>query len=259
RGKPEKFAEHYAQATLFYESQSPVEKAHIAAAFRFELSKVGVPAIRERMVASLVNASPELAAKVADGLGINVPAALPKALDKASAPEIKKSPALSLLALPGECGIRTRQIAIVVANGVVRSPLAAVQASLVEAGAVVHWVGPRVGMFNADEGTIEANKSMENAPSVLFDALVLPDGESAIEILAADGRTMEYIKDQFRHCKAMLAFGAARQLLERAGIDVSSEGVIVAASADAANAAEEFIGAIKAHRQLSRDSDPPRI
>ena len=51
RAKPEKFADHYTQATLFYESQTPVEQCHIAEAFRFELSKVTVPAIRERMVA----------------------------------------------------------------------------------------------------------------------------------------------------------------------------------------------------------------
>ena len=40
RGKPQRFAEHYNQATLFWNSQSDVEKAHIAAAFRFELTKV---------------------------------------------------------------------------------------------------------------------------------------------------------------------------------------------------------------------------
>src|SRR5690606_17057134 len=62
RGKPEKFAEHYAQATLFYKSQTAIEKAHIAAAFRFELSKVEIPAIRQRMLSSLVNVSQELAA-----------------------------------------------------------------------------------------------------------------------------------------------------------------------------------------------------
>ena len=73
RGKPEKFADHYTQATLFYASQSEWEKAHIAAAFRFELSKVTVPAIRERMVASLLNVSPQLAAAVADGLGMALP------------------------------------------------------------------------------------------------------------------------------------------------------------------------------------------
>src|SRR5512133_441046 len=80
RGKPEKFAEHYAQATLFYESQTPVEQCHIAEAFRFELSKVTVPAIRERMVASLRNASEELAKKVAMGLGmVELPPPMPRA------------------------------------------------------------------------------------------------------------------------------------------------------------------------------------
>ena len=57
RAKPEKFADHYTQARLFFESQSPVEQDHIANAFRFELSKVTVPAIRERTVAMLRNAS----------------------------------------------------------------------------------------------------------------------------------------------------------------------------------------------------------
>src|SRR4029077_18989133 len=61
RGKPEKFAEHYAQAKLFFESQTEVEKAHIKGAFRFELSKLTVPAIRVRMVSSLLNVSKELA------------------------------------------------------------------------------------------------------------------------------------------------------------------------------------------------------
>ena len=51
RGKPERFAEHYNQATLFWNSQSDVEKAHIINAFRFELTKVQTVAIRKRMVA----------------------------------------------------------------------------------------------------------------------------------------------------------------------------------------------------------------
>ncbi len=67
RGKPEKFAEHYTQARLFFNSQSPLEQAHIIGAFRFELSKVTVPAIRLRMVSSLLNVSVELAAAVAEG------------------------------------------------------------------------------------------------------------------------------------------------------------------------------------------------
>jgi catalase len=69
RGKPEKFAEHYNQARLFYDSQSEVEKAHIAKAFRFELTKVQTPAIRQRVVSQLRNVSEDLAMTLAAGLG----------------------------------------------------------------------------------------------------------------------------------------------------------------------------------------------
>jgi catalase len=51
RGKPEKFADHYTQARLFWNSQTPVEKSHIIRGFRFELTKVQVPAVRRRMLA----------------------------------------------------------------------------------------------------------------------------------------------------------------------------------------------------------------
>ena len=260
RGKPAKFAEHYAQARLFFESQTPVEQAHIAAAFRFELSKVAIPAIRERMLSSLVNVSDQLAAEVAAGLGLKVPAAMPKAISDPQPPEVTTSPALSLMALPGECGVSTRQIAFLVTDDVHHASLLSLYGSLTEAGAVVHFVGPRVGLFAADSGAeIEANKSMENAPAVLFDALVLPDGSAAVEALAKDPQTMDFIKDQFRHCKTILAFGAARQLLEQAGIELGGEddpGILLAEADNAAEIAPAFIAAVAAHRHPGRASDP---
>ena len=121
RGKPEKFAEHYAQAKLFFESQTAVEKAHIRGAFRFELSKLTVPAIRVRMVSSLLNVSKELATGLAKDLGIELPEPMPRAMKSAPKPEIASSPALSLKALPGDGGIATRKIAILLADGVERS------------------------------------------------------------------------------------------------------------------------------------------
>ncbi len=263
RGKPEKFAEHYNQATLFFDSQTAMEKSNIAAAFRFELSKVTVPAIRERMIASLANVSPTLAADVAAGLGMKVPKALPIAIGKRPKPEVKQSPALSLTALPGECGIRTRQIAILVDDGVHRASIAAIHAALVKEGAVVHFVGPRIGKFQSDERSeIEANKSMENSPSVLFDALVLPDGAAAVKSLGEDGHSMEFVKDQFRHCKPILALGASRKLLEMAGIPTGKErdaGILLADAAKAAQVAKSFVTAIEAHRHPARHSDPPVI
>jgi catalase len=117
RGRPERFAEHFNQAGLFYESQTAIEKAHILRAFRFELTKVQVPAIRERVVSMLANASTELAQALAADLGIEMPATMPAAIAKPVAGEVEVSPALSLFARPGDGSIRTRRVAILVAEG----------------------------------------------------------------------------------------------------------------------------------------------
>ncbi len=264
RGNPEKFAEHYSQATLFFDSQTPAEQAHIIAAFRFELSKLTVPAIRERMLSSLVNVSAELAAGVAAGLGMTFPAGMPRAMPNPPVPEVKKSGALSLTALPGECGIHTRQVAVLVADGVHAASLAALQKALAAEGAVAHFVGPRVGNFTTADaaGGIEASKSLENSPSVLFDVIVLPDGADAVQALAKDGHTMEFLKDAFRHCKTILSLGASDALLDQAGVlelTGKDPGMLWCESGDVAGTIPAFIAAIAAHRHPSRDTDPPKI
>jgi len=268
RAKPEKFADHYTQARLFFESQTPVEQDHIANAFRFELSKVTVPAIRERMVASLRNASEELAQKVAMGLGMPLPQPLTPALETPAAPEVLKSPALSLLARPGDGSIRGRKIALLVANGVEGESLSRVQAALVEQGAVARLVGPRIGSFRAADGsTLQADASLENEPGFLFDALVLPDGNEAVVALAQDGHTMEFIKDQFRHCKTILALGGSQMLLMRAGVPAAIEkaqqlaqtGLVLGDPGELEAAIQAFIAGVAKHRHFGRETDPPLL
>ncbi len=268
RGKPEKFADHYTQASLFYESQTQVEKDHIAAAFRFELSKVTVPAIRERMVSSLRNASEELARIVADGLGIDVlPAPMPRALPQPPTPEVTVSPSLSLMARPGDGTIKARKIALLAAPGVNGTALAALQKELLALGAVPRVVAPRIGPLVTAEGdTIDADASLENEPGFLFDALVLPDGDAAVQALGKAGQTMEFIRDQFRHCKPMLVLGASRELVAQAALPVSMDGegsndagFIVADPSGLDDAMKLFVDAIAAHRHPERDMDPPPV
>ena len=266
RGKPEKFADHYTQATLFYDSQTDVEQAHIAGAFRFELSKLGVPAIRERMLASLVNVSPDLAAQVAAGLGMAVPAALPRALETPNTPEVQVSDALSLTALPGDGGIRTRKVALLAAHGVDGASLLAAQAALHAAGAVTVVVAPRLGAVEtADGAAVVATASFENSPPVLFDAVVLPDGEAGVKVLLRHAQAIDFAAQQYRHGKTLLALGAAKALLDRAGIEATlpsgdaDPGVLLseACEGDAAHAA--FIAAIALHRHPARETDPPLV
>ncbi len=265
RGKPEKFADHYTQATLFYNSQTDWEKQHIVGAFRFELSKLTVPAIRERMVASLRNVDEDLAAQVADGLGLDLPDPLPRVLERPRKPEVTVSPALSLTALPGETGVRTRKVAILVAHGVEGESLTAIHEALTQAGAVPRFVGPRLGSFATASGDrLEADASMENSPAVLFDALVLPAGKKGVSALAADGLTMEFIVNQYRHGKTILALGASSELLERAGIPPAAHGGkkdagVLLSSADDGKAARKLMSAMALHRHPERESDPPVV
>ncbi|MEP7062762.1 MAG: catalase [Betaproteobacteria bacterium] len=266
RGKPEKFADHYTQATLFWNSQADWEKAHIVGGFRFELSKVTVPAIRERMVASLVNVAPELAEAVAKGLGIKVPAAMPKALARPRKPEVSTSRALSLTALPGDGGIRTRKIAMLVADGVKGKSLLALHRLLVDAGAVPSIVAPRLGpVATSDGASLEASATLENSPPVLFDALILPDGDEGVKTLAAMGQTGEFVVNHYRHCKTILALGASSKLLVKAGVDaklpsgIADPGMFVLSADDAPGVAKRFIAAVAMHRHPVRETDPPRV
>ncbi|KWT97185.1 MULTISPECIES: catalase [unclassified Variovorax] len=264
RGKPEKFADHYQQATLFWNSQTEWEKAHIVGAFRFELSKCTVPAIRERMVSSLANVAPELAARVAEGLGIAMPAPMPRAAEKPQAPEVATSPALSLTARPGEGGIRTRKIALLAADGVDGASIEALQAALVDAGAVARIVAPRIGpVRTAGGGTLDADASLENTPPVLFDAVVLPDGQAGVELLASVGQTKEFVVNTYRHCKTLLVLGASKTLTDKLGMPATlptgepDPGILFAGAGE--DIAASFIAALARHRHPERDSDPPRF
>jgi catalase len=269
RAKPEKFADHYTQAKLFYESQTPVEQVHIANAFRFELSKVTVPAVRERMVAGLRNASEQLAKMVADGLGMNpLPEPLPLALPNPPKPEVTKSPALSLLARPGKTPLKGRKVALLVAPGADAQPLLQLQEALLAQGAVGRLVGPRIGpMATARGEVVEADASLENEPGFLFDGLVLPDGDEAVAALAQDGHTAEFIRDQFRHCKTILAIGASRKLLTHAGVPIAMDkslaqggtGLIVVDADAAAAGLEAFLQGLAKHRHFGREMDPPLV
>lgn len=261
RGKPEKFAEHFNQATLFFDSQTPSEQAHIAAAFRFELSKVTVPAVRRRVVSMLRNVSEHLAAKVAEGLGMELPKPMPRAIANPPKPEVDRSAALSLTARPGTVGVRTRKVAILVAPGVDAAQVEQFRGPLIEAGAVVRLVGPRIGPLKAlKDEVMEVESSLENEPAVLFDGVVIPGGAAHVEALQHDGRAAEFLKDQYRHCKPIVVLGEAVAFAESAGVlrGETDTGLLLETEPDSETVAA-FIGALAAHRHFAREKDPPVI
>ena len=267
RGKPEKFAEHYNQATLFWNSQSDVEKQHIIRAFRFELTKVQVVAVRRRVIAQLRNVADELAQAVADGIGLTeLPEALPLALPRAPKPEVKQSESLSLFARPGTEGIRTRRIAILIADGVDTEEASLLHGALLQRGAVPRFVGIKLGQVTGAAGdSLDVEVSMEAAPSVTWDALIIPAGDAATAALSESGHALEFLKDQYRHCKPILLMGGSSALLEEAGIPAElstgeeDPGLLMFEVGQMDAAVDAFVGALTRHRHFERETDPPRV
>ncbi|MES2756069.1 MAG: catalase [Pseudomonadota bacterium] len=265
RGKPELFADHYSQARLFYNSQTPVEQSHIAAAYRFELTRVQTPAVRARVLANLVNVDPVLAAAVAHGLGMEVPDALPMATDR-PLPEFDPSPALSLLARPGATGIQTRKVAILVAAGVDGASVRAIYASLLADGAVPRVVGGQLGKVKtSDNGTLDIEITLEAGPAVLYDAVVVPDGDASVKALSGDANALDFVRQQYRHCKPIMVVGAGAGLLKAAGVpatlpDGSDDPALIGTHSETMpNALAAFKAALAGHRSFARETDPPLV
>jgi catalase len=260
RGKPEKFADHYSQATLFWNSQSDVEKNHIVAAYRFELTRVQTPAVRQRVVALLRNVDETLAARVADGLGMALPPAQRRALEPPVKSELASSAPLSLFAFPGDGSVAGRRIALLVAGGANAKALQAVYDALVDAGAMPRYLGAKLGKVKAAGGaSIEIEATLETMPSPMWDAVVI---DASADALARVGPAVEFVKEQFRHCKTLLVAGPVPALLAAAGIDAPADSGFIDATAGglAAEAATEaFIKAVGRHRHYEREKDPSPV
>ena len=99
-----------------------------------------------------------------------------------------------------------------------------------------------------------------------FDAVVLPDGEAGVKLLAQLGQTLEFITNQYRHGKTLLALGASKALLDKAGVAATlasggaDPGVLLASGGKAlAATAAAFIAAVAMHRHPEREIDPPPV
>jgi catalase len=106
----------------------------------------------------------------------------------------------------------------------------------------------------ASGDTLEPDATFETVPSVLFDAVVVPDGERAADELRSLGHALEFLKDQYRHCKPILMLGAGEGVVKAAGVptDDESDWAMV-------RAVPGFMEAVGKHRNWDRATDPPRI
>ncbi|MEO6039528.1 MAG: catalase HPII [Saprospiraceae bacterium] len=272
RERSPSFFDHFSQATLFFNSQSEAEKNHLIAALTFELSKLERPYIRARMVGLLSHVDAKLAAKVADGLGIEVQApeyplnhSVPADGDQKQYEPVSQKQSLAQSAALSmkntvKNGIQTRQIAILAANGVDEKSLRTMQQALESAGATTKIIAPKMGkIVGAAGGEINVDQSFLGAASVLFDAVYVPSGAKSAQALIAEPDAIHFVNEAYKHCKAIAATGDGADLLNESYIgmgrtgkkeklpDTAALGLLIDGSP------EDFVQAIAQHRFWDRE------
>jgi catalase len=276
RARSKSFFDHFSQARLFYMSQSEPEQNHIVDAFSFELGHCDTEAIRVRVVGLLTQVDSNLAARVADNLGLKVPSKPAQPINRSYGADAKPkdfqpvfvkqavetSEALSMANTIKDT-IVTRQVAILAAAGVDDS-LMRMKALLEGKGATVKIVSLKLGTFAAaDKKPIKADQAFFGSSSVLFDAIFIPGGANSIAALKKEPNAILFINEAYRHCKAIAAVGAGVELLSstfagekvnaKDGSDVTSHGIIMSENYTPQTGAA-FINAIAQHRFWEREA-----
>jgi catalase len=242
------FADHYSQARLFYRSQTDVERAHIADAFVFELSKVERPDIRARMVANLRNVDETLAATVADGLALELPEPTAPAAEPI---DLDPSPALSIVENSGDT-FEGRKVGVLISEGTDAELLDLVLAAAGTAGAVVELIAPKVGGVTDSAGAMrEAGQMIDGGPSVLYDTVVLLAGPDDLGALASHATALDFVRDAHAHCKFVGYSQPSIELLRAAGLaDQVDEGY---AEIGTGESATEFFDRCRSLRYWARE------
>ncbi|WP_436775907.1 catalase [Yinghuangia sp. YIM S09857] len=239
------FGDHFTQAALFWRSLADWERDHVVDAFRFELGKCDTKTIREDVVAQLAHVDQDLAARVADGLGLDAPSPVQTASPS-------PSPALSMDNLAGDAGVATRKIAVIAADGADAGPLTGAMQAMAERGAVCEVVAPHQGTLDTADGPVEALRSLLTMGSPLYDAVLVAGGSRAVTTLLGDPSAAEFLGDAYRHGKAIGALGDGSRLLEAAGVPTTGRGIVTDERTDISGFVEAFADAVSAHRHWSR-------
>lgn len=246
RIRPQSFADHYSQARLFFNSQTENEKAHIVAAIVFELSKVSLQHVQQRVMANFRNISEDLAKRIADGLGLPLPEKAPAA---AEVKDLGTSPALSIQknmkdTLEGRC------VGILIANGSDAAAVSKLQNDIEKTGATSKLVAPKLyGIKLSDNSDVKVDGQLAGTPSTVFDAVAVVLSKEGTDMLLKEAAAVQWVMDAFGHLKAIGHTKEAQPLLDKAGV-VADAGVVNLNGGFIEAAAKRFFDREPSVRQL---------
>ncbi|WP_410219469.1 catalase [Paracoccus sp. (in: a-proteobacteria)] len=211
RLRPELFGDHYSQARMFYRSQTEVEQRHIADALTFELSKVDLGHVIQRVLGHLRVIDEDLAEMVAEGLAEDLPEA---AVPFREPVDMPPSDALSI-AKSAKYTLKGRKVGILLGDGGDMSKVEALKAAVEAEGGTTVLIAKERG---------KAEAQLAGSPSVLFDAVALVLSPEDAARFAKYKPAIDFVSDAFAHMKAIGADASATALLMAAGVE-KDEGV----------------------------------
>ena len=230
RNRSDSFKDHFSQATMFWNSMSLAEKAHIIDAFCFEVGKVKNKSVQQQVVEMFANVNLELAQIIADTVGVNPPMGVGSSVTKAS-------PALSqenMVKKPN-----TRKVGVIVDKQGDSVELLQLIYAFKAAGLKPEIISNKLGTL----GELEIDHTFKTADPVLFDAIYVASVSEDLPFMKETGR---YLTESYNHYKAIGASTSAKDLL----IGMDGPGVV------AGNVNETlvngFIDAVTAHRHWNR-------
>ncbi|MGE0423756.1 MAG: catalase [Reyranellaceae bacterium] len=252
RARSPSFADHFSQATMFWNSMSEWEKDHIADAFAFELNNVVDEGVRNRVMNEiLVNIHPKLATVVSAATGIAAqPAGTPEnptpSAPTPSGPLKRDSVNLSSPALSMDKPaptVKGRKVGVLISYGAEAAELAALVDALAACGIVAELIAQTAGLFTDSKGkSIKVNRAAPNAPSVFYDAVAVPSEVGSA--LAESSLAMRFLAEAYRHGKPIAVATQSRDIVKACRFE-SENGVFVV---DPAKLAETLTAALTHHR-----------
>ncbi|MFD0890247.1 catalase HPII, partial [Streptosporangium algeriense] len=167
--------------------------------------------------------------------GLGLPAPTAKGVNHG-----RSSPALSQADQPSS--LATRKIAVLVSDHTDAEALYPVVQELENGKAICDVIAPHEGMA----GPLSVDKQVSAASSVLYDAVLCTGGAE----LAGDGYAVQFVREAFKHGKAVGVLPDGDALLQAAALP-GRQGV-VEASAEG-DFVQRFVDAVVRHRHYDRD------
>ncbi len=264
RAKSESFTDYFSQPALFYRSLAEWEKNHIVSAYSFELGKCEYKQIQERMLWLIQQIDEDLASQVSKNIGVEIPNSIEKPIYQAIGADadkdkyepqpkknyLEKSKALSQANTKFD-SIATRQIAVLVSDGFSAENFSPMKNALEKENAFINLIAPHGGTVKCSKGhDHKVDAMISTTESVLFDAVYVPGGKESVDALKKEGKMQKFVKEAFKHCKAMAFDNEGKELIDKVlhGVDYQNDKAMLLNQKPA-----QFVKAIAKHRNWDRE------